>query len=78
MMHLKMSARGEIVIPKKIREYLGLSPQKSVVLEIKDDSVLLRPSADEELMKRWEARAKRLNIDTSHWVMGDKLYEEGF
>jgi len=74
MIQLKLSARGEIVIPKKIREHLGL--RKTVILTIKDDMIELRPPID--VAKRAEERAKKYRADTSKWVMGDELYEQEF
>jgi AbrB family looped-hinge helix DNA binding protein len=77
MMQLKLSAKGEIVIPKKIREQLGLIRSRIVILDVKDSVVSLRP-ARQSIARKWAERAKKLKIDTSKWVLGDKLYEEGW
>jgi AbrB family looped-hinge helix DNA binding protein len=79
MMQLNISKKGEIVIPKKIREHLGLMHAKTVVIELKGDIVQIRPRANsEDIIARWEERAKRMNIDVSKWTMGNDLYEEEF
>ena len=67
------------MIPKKVREHLGLVPERKVILEVKDKSVVIRPAiSGEDIIRKWEERARRLNIDVSKWVLGDMLYEEEF
>lgn len=79
MMQLSISSRGEVVIPKKVREHLGLVPERKILLEVKGKSVVIRPAlSGEDLIRKWEERARRLNIDVSKWVLGDRLYEEEF
>lgn len=79
MMQLKMSAKGEIVIPKKVRDQLGLLRERKIFLTVKDNEVILKPiKSDEDIVKKWAERAHRLNVDVSKWVYGDKLYEEVF
>lgn len=77
MLQLKLGGRGEVVIPKKIREYVGLSRGKSVLLEVQGKSILIR-AAVEDIVKRWEEFAKQHRVDVSKWTYGDKLYEEVF
>ena len=38
--------RGRVLIPKKIREQLNLRPGQHVIIEKKEDSILIRPSVD--------------------------------
>jgi len=40
---VKLSSKGQIVIPKAIREKLGLAPRKPVILEIIDDHAEIKP-----------------------------------
>ena len=39
----KISSKGQITLPKGVREYLGLRDGDRVVLRVKDDQVLLEP-----------------------------------
>ncbi len=77
MMQLTIGTKGEIVIPKKMREYIGLSPGKKIIADIKEKTIFLR-QPEEDIAKKWEERAKQAKVDVSKWVYGDKLYEEVF
>ena len=76
-MKLKLGSKGEIVIPKKIREQLSLSRESTVILEIKDKDVILKTSS-ENTLEKWEERAKKYNQKVSKWIYGDRLYEDVF
>lgn len=41
-----MGERGQIVLPKKMRERFNLKPGKKVVIEEKEDTIVLRPDQD--------------------------------
>jgi AbrB family looped-hinge helix DNA binding protein len=76
MIEVKVGTRGEIVIPKKIREAMGILPQGELELEVEDNRITLQPKKeDEEFFAELERNAK---YDTSKWVMGNDLYEEEF
>lgn len=78
MMQLKMSAKGELVIPKKIREQLGFSKERNVFLTVRDKEVIIRPlQPSGSIAKKWAERAKHLNLKSSDIIHGDALYEEG-
>ena len=77
MLKLKLGSKGEILIPKKIREQLGFTRNKTIILEIKEKSVELKTS-DDNIAKKWEERAKKYKVDTSKLIYGDKLYEDVF
>ncbi len=79
MMQLNIGSKGEIVIPKKIREQFGLVKQRKVMLEIKDKIICIHPSfGEEDTIKKCEERAKKYNLKASDLIYGDKLYEEIF
>lgn len=77
MFKTQVSARGEIVIPKHIREELGITRNTIVFLELNGKTLELR-AGPQDPIKVLEDCAKRANVDVSKWVMGDKLYEEVF
>ena len=38
-----LSTKGQIIIPKRIRETLGLRPGAKFIIELEEDKVVLRP-----------------------------------
>lgn len=77
MMQLKLGAKGELVIPKKIREQLGLIKDKKVILEVKDKIIHIH-APQEDIAKKCEERAKRYNLHIKDIIYGDRIYEEVF
>ncbi len=77
MIQLSIGAKGELVIPKKIRESLGLTKDRKIILEMEGKTIKLKV-ADEDIVKIWEERAKHYNLDLKKLVYGDRLYEEVF
>ena len=78
LIKVKMSKKGEIVIPKKVREKLGFSKNKILLLEVKGKIAQLRTTNEEDVIKNWEKIAKESKVDVSKWIYGDRLYEEVF
>jgi len=75
---IKVGSRGQLVIPKVIRESLGLSENKHVVLEVRDKTLEIK-TLDEGIVKKWKEIAEREGLDVSkELVYGDRLYEEVF
>ncbi len=77
MMQLTMGKKGEIVIPKKIRDQMGFSQERMVILDMKEKTIILRLPV-EDIVKQCEEVAKKAKADVSKWIYGDKLYEEVF
>lgn len=70
-----ISARGEVVIPKKARQKLGMHGR--VRFEMRDKEVAFIPAQD-DVVERFEAIANEVNLKASDIVMGDELYGEVF
>jgi AbrB family looped-hinge helix DNA binding protein len=47
----ELGAKGQIVVPKDIREYFGLKKGSKVVFEVKSDEIIIRPQKDEEFVE---------------------------
>ncbi len=77
MMQLKMSPKGEVVIPKKIREQLGLLAGRNILLTVQDKEVVLKPVVQQSIIRKWAERAKEINLKSSEIVHGNDLYEQG-
>ena len=75
---VRLGKKGQLVIPKVVRESIGLVEENDVILEVKEKSVVIMPFRMEDVVQRAKEIAKKLGGDTSKWVYGDKLYEEVF
>lgn len=75
---IKIGAKGQLVIPKVIRESVGIKEEGEAILEVKEKSIEIKPLPKEDLAKGWEDRAKKHGGDVSKWIYGDRLYEEIF
>ena len=75
----KVGARGQIVIPKVIRENLGIVENRTVILELDQKALKLTPESGSDIAKRWEEIAKKEGINVSRKITyGNKLYEDIF
>lgn len=75
---VKLGGKGQLVIPKIVRESIGLRENGQAILEVKENAVEIKPLKDYEIVKKMAERAKKHGGDTSKWIYGDKLYEEEF
>ena len=77
MLTLTLGTKGELIIPKKIRQSIGMIEQGQVVLELEDHAIRIRV-AQEDTAQKWKEQAKKDKISVKKWVYGDALYEELF
>lgn len=77
---VKLGDKGQIVIPKVVRESVGLVENGPAILEVKEKSIEIKPLPAVDLVERAKERARRYGADIrkSRWVYGDRLYEEVF
>ena len=77
---VRLGDKGQLVIPKVVRESIGLKVNGSALLEVKENVIEIRPLSSEDLVQRSRERAKKYGGDIRKlgWVYGDKLYEEVF
>ena len=69
---MKITSKGQVTIPKKLRESFGLLPHTEVVFEAGDDCVILRSrlSRREQIRKRLErARGAGTGTMTTDEIM---------
>lgn len=75
----KVGVRGQIVIPKQIRESLGIAQNKTVILELQEKTLKMTPLEDRDIVKEWEEIANKEGKKLKgKLIYGDKLYEEIF
>lgn len=70
---VKISSKGQIVIPKCVREKLGLQTGEKLLVVSRDGEILLRKTKQtsiDDIAEKIETQAKKQNIDV------DKLIDE--
>ena len=75
--------RGQFVVPKDIREQLGLHAGTEVTVEVKGDEMVVKPAkTTEEFLKEFFTSSKRIKIkgDPVKWYKKvlDEQYEEEY
>jgi AbrB family looped-hinge helix DNA binding protein len=55
---MKIGERGQVTIPKDIRERFGLGPNTDVEFQIVQSSIILRKKPKKLNLKKWKGRAK--------------------
>jgi AbrB family looped-hinge helix DNA binding protein len=73
----KVGPKGQIVIPKPIREKLGIGPSDTVVLDLEGEQMTLTV-ASRDSIKTFAQIAKQYGEKSSEILWGDELYEEIF
>ncbi|MDX1414227.1 MAG: AbrB/MazE/SpoVT family DNA-binding domain-containing protein [Candidatus Promineifilaceae bacterium] len=59
-MAVKLSSKGQLVIPKEIRRALDLRPGTEFEIELDDRQIILRPIMDKEKLKQIIAELRAL------------------
>jgi len=62
-----LGEKGQIVIPKDVREYFGLKRGSRLLFEVKNDEIIIRPQKDEEFAEEFcsivkEKLTKKIDI----------------
>ena len=74
----KLGPKGQAVIPKEIRELMGIRPGSEVVFEVRGDEVIVKPLEDQgsvdELMRLipGELKAKK-EVDLKEIILSEAL-----
>jgi AbrB family looped-hinge helix DNA binding protein len=55
---MKIGERGQVTIPKDIRERFGLGPNSEVEFQIEDGRVVLKKSPKRLNLEEWKGRCK--------------------
>jgi AbrB family looped-hinge helix DNA binding protein len=56
---MKIGERGQVTIPKDLREQFGLKPETEVEFQVVDNSIVLRKKPRELALSRWKGRCKK-------------------
>ena len=55
-----MGERGQVVIPKKIRDFLGLEPGNRIIFENDGENIILKSNSSTKVMQELIKNTKRL------------------
>jgi AbrB family looped-hinge helix DNA binding protein len=53
---MKVGERGQVVIPKNIREQFGLGPDSEVEFSVMNGAIVLKKSAPKLNLSKWKGR----------------------
>lgn len=56
---MKIGERGQVTIPKELREKFGLKPETEVEFQVVNNSILLRKKPRRLALTRWKGRCKK-------------------
>ena len=65
----KVGPKGQVVIPKDIRELLNIKPGSEILIEIRNNEIVIRSNLnDQEFLKQFVETPKKLvkKIDLKH------------
>ena len=60
MIVAKITSKGQVTIPKKVREKLGVQPGEDVGFEEKGDLILIRKAVTKSPFDKWVGKLKHL------------------
>ena len=55
---MKVGERGQITIPKQIRDRFGIGPESEVEFQIVESSIVLRKKPKKLNLRKWKGRCK--------------------
>jgi AbrB family looped-hinge helix DNA binding protein len=72
-----LGERGQVVIPKKIRDFLGLEPGNRIIFENDGENIILKSDSSTKVMEELMKNSKRLK---RHITMEEikKIREESY
>jgi len=70
---MKIGERGQVTIPKEIRERFGLGPDTEVEFEVVNGTVVLRKLAKKLGLERWKGRCAKSFAELKYASVDDYL-----
>jgi AbrB family looped-hinge helix DNA binding protein len=55
---MKLGERGQVTIPKEIRDKFGLGPETEVEFSVVHGSIVLKKAPKKLALRKWEGRCK--------------------
>ena len=70
---MKVGEKGQIVIPKMLREVLGIEPRKYVTIEMQEDRAVILRRSTKELVEWLEVNRKPIARDVSRYSLENEF-----
>ena len=70
---VKVGAKGQIVIPKMLRELLGMETRKYVTIEMQEDKAVILRRNTKELVEWLEVNRKPVARDVSRYSLENEF-----
>ena len=70
---VKVGEKGQIVIPKMLREVLGIEPRKYVTIEMQEDRAVILRRSTKELVEWLEVNRKPVARDVSGYSLENEF-----
>lgn len=70
---VKVGEKGQIVIPKMLREMLGIEPKKFVTIEMQEDRAVILRRSTKELVEWLEVNRKPVARDVSRYSLENEF-----
>ena len=75
----KIGARGQLVIPRMIRESLGITDNTDVILEVDKKIISIKSFKDKDIFLAWKEIAKKEGCNVKKELQyGNLFYHEVF
>lgn len=75
-LRLKVGPKGQIVLPKVVRDKLGVKPRSYVVIDFNEDELIIKRGLDlEELLKWLNKTRKPVARSVSRFSLEDEALE---
>ena len=70
---MKVGEKGQIVIPKMLREMLGIEPRKYVTIEMQEDRAVILRRSTKELVEWLKVNRKPVARDVSRYSLENEF-----
>ena len=68
---MKIGKRGQVTIPKDLRERFGLKPETEVEFQVVDNAIVLRKKPGKLNLTRWKGRCRKTFKKSGYIRVGD-------
>ncbi|HHN66018.1 MAG TPA: AbrB/MazE/SpoVT family DNA-binding domain-containing protein [Nitrospirae bacterium] len=70
---VKIGKKSQIVIPKKLREAIGISEGDEIIIDLEDDRIVIKPKPD-SYTKKLKGLHRQLwkGVDAKRYVKGER------